>query len=165
MIQKDSKSPDDLTGDEPMTEQESAEVNGDVLDRLKKRLGLKNDYELAEKLGVHKSFVAMVRTGRRQLPISSKLRLLDKLGYLAARDTILSLTPKGFAAKVRESDNARLQLDLSHLDDAHTDEDQSEEFREFEKTVAAAIQKFGATAVASLVKTKIMTASPKASKK
>lgn len=147
-----------------ITEQLEAETPQEIsvlLDRLKKRLDISTDTGLADLLGVKKSFVADVRAGRRKLPIWAKLQVLDKLGYLAARDAILLMTPKAFAHRISNADNARLQLDLSRLDDAHTDEDQSEEFREFENAVAAAIQKFGPTVVAAVVKTKIMGASTK----
>ena len=137
-------------------------AQAELLSKLRKRLGHDNDTQFAEALGIKKAFFSDLKAGRREIPPMIRLKILDKLGYLSARDALLALTPKGFAERVKTADNARLQLDLSHLDDG---EDQSEEFREFEKTVVAAIEKFGATAVASLVKTKIMTASPKASKK
>jgi len=139
---------------------ETPEAQAGLLDKLRTRLELKNDAALAELIGVKASFVSDLRAGRRKFPLSAKLKILDKLGYLAARDALLSMTPQAFAERVARADNARISLDLSALDD--TSDIVSKEFGE---AVEAAIEAYGASAVATVVKTKIMEANLKASKK
>ena len=72
---------------------ETPEAQAGLLDKLRTRLELKNDAALAELIGVKASFVSDLRAGRRKFPLSAKLKILDKLGYLAARAALLSQGP------------------------------------------------------------------------
>lgn len=105
-----------------LTREETANINAEILQQLKLRLGIKTDSALAEKLGCHKSFITLIRTGRKHLPISVKLKMLDTVGYLAARDVLLSLTTLGFAKKLRQLDLDRLKLSLHSEEKAHEEE-------------------------------------------
>lgn len=122
-----------------LTREETANINAEILQQLKLRLGLKTDSALAEKLGCHKSFITLIRTGRKHLPISVKLKMLDTIGYLAARDVLLSLTTLGFAKKLRQLDLDRLKLSLHSEEQAHE--------QELNKKIADLIQSFGPDSV------------------
>lgn len=122
-----------------LTREETANINAEILQQLKLRLGLKTDSALAEKLGCHKSFITLIRTGRKHLPISVKLKMLDTVGYLAARDVLLSLTTLGFAKKLRQLDLDRLKLSLHSEEQAHE--------QELNKKIADLIQSFGPDSV------------------
>lgn len=127
-----------------LTREETANINAEILQQLKLRLGLKTDSALAEKLGCHKSFITLIRTGRKHLPISVKLKMLDTVGYLAARDVLLSLTTLGFAKKLRQLDLDRLKLSLHSEEQAHE--------QELNKNIADLIHSFGPEAVEAAVK-------------
>lgn len=132
----------------------------EILDKLRKRLGLDTDKELAELFGVKPSFLSELRKGKRALPTTIKLKILDKLGYLAARDALLALTPQGFAERVRTADNARFSLDLSGLDDELPPPPP-----EFSQLVAAAIASHGPDAVATVVKAELLAYKARAAAK
>ncbi len=126
-------------------------AQAELLSKLRKRLGHDNDTQFAEALGIKKAFFSDLKAGRREIPPMIRLKILDKLGYLSARDALLALTPKGFAERVKTVDNARFSLDLSGLDD--TLEPPSAEFGEL---IAKAIERHGPDAVVVVVKAKIL---------
>lgn len=137
---KNHSSEPNLDQDEvELTREETANINAEILQQLKLRLGLKTDSALAEKLGCHKSFITLIRTGRKHLPISVKLKMLDTIGYLAARDVLLSLTTLGFAKKLRQLDLDRLRLSLHNEEQAHE--------QELNKNLAELIHRFGPDSV------------------
>jgi len=131
-----------------LTREETANVNAEILHQLKLRLGIKTDSALAEKLGCHKSFITLIRTGRKHLPISVKLKMLDTIGYLAARDVLLSLTTLGFAKKLRQLDLDRLKLSLHSEEQAHE--------QDLNQNLAELIHRFGPGSVEEALKIQLV---------
>jgi transcriptional regulator with XRE-family HTH domain len=134
--------------EEDLSPAESSKINSYILTKLKERLNLKTDSELAEKLGCHTSYITLIRTGRRHFPLHVKLRMLDKLGYLAVRDLLMVLTPSGLARTISLQDNERMNLDIGYKDDPLPGN--------FSEIVAEAIRKHGPEPVAAAVKVELM---------
>jgi transcriptional regulator with XRE-family HTH domain len=130
-------------------------TQGKIFDTLKKRLELETDQQLAEFIGVKKSFLSELRSGKRELPAVTKLKILDKIGYLAARDTMLALTPSGFAAKIKALGNARMTVDLSKFDDS-PNEAKDTAAKEFMDAVEKAAPILGPELIKSIVSTKLI---------
>jgi len=132
----------------------------ELLDGLRRRLQLDSDKALAEALGLKPPFVSELRAGKRPMPTFAKLKIMDKLGYLWARDALLALTPQGFSQKIKEADNARFSIDLSGLDDELPPPPV-----EFSQIVAAAIESHGPDSVATVVKAELLAYKTRAAAK
>jgi hypothetical protein len=134
---------------------ENLQRQAELLDSLRRRLDLNSDKALAEVLALKAPFVSDIRTGKRALPNVVKLKILDKLGYLWARDALLALTPKGFSQKLKDADNSRLKIDLSKIDDSQ-DEAQYKAAKEFMDAVEKAAPILGPEVLKSIVTTKLL---------
>lgn len=144
---------DQLTGEEDglesnLSNEEASKVNTYILAKLKERLKLKTDAELAEKLGCATSYITLIRSGRRDFSLHMKLKMLDKIGYLAFRDLLLALTPNGLAQTISQLDNKRLDLDISYKENPLPGK--------FSELVADAIRMHGPDSVAAAVKVELM---------
>jgi hypothetical protein len=89
------------------------------IDELKELLELKTDAEVGVALGLSRTMMSMVRTGRAELPAIAKFTLLDKLGYAKTRAGVIrvmgQVLPSEFAAKLIQADNERYRQKLSEL--------------------------------------------------
>ncbi len=89
------------------------------IDELKELLELKTDAEVGVALGLSRTMMSMVRTGRAELPAIAKFTLLDKLGYAKTRAGVIrvmgQVLPSEFAAKLIQTDNERYRQKLSEL--------------------------------------------------
>lgn len=86
------------------------------IDELKVVLDLETDAQAGVILGLSRSMMSMVRTGRAELPAVAKYVLLDKLGYAKTRAGVLKVLgltlPKDFAAKIVDLDNTSYKKKL-----------------------------------------------------
>lgn len=89
----------------------------DKLDRLKRESGL-SDVALAKRLDISPAMLAHVRVGRRALPLQSRIRLLDAVGYVITRDVFLRLVPEEVRAALVA---ANAEVTEAHYAAAETD--------------------------------------------
>jgi len=78
------------------------------LDALKVKYNLSTEVQLSLLVGVGQSMLGHIRSGRKSIPMPTKLRILDKLGYAMTREVILSVLPDESRKVVIEIDNSRL---------------------------------------------------------
>lgn len=77
------------------------------LDQLKERFGMESEVVLATSVGISPAMLGHVRAGRRPLPLSARIRLVDKLGYEFTREWFLAILPSEARAVFTELDNER----------------------------------------------------------
>lgn len=80
----------------------------DLIEVIKDRFGIQSDAELARKLGLSRSNLSWVRTGKGRPSPSTMFTLLDKAGYVVTRDLLIGLLPRKTAARLKDFDNLRL---------------------------------------------------------
>lgn len=89
------------------------------IDELKLALDLDTDAQAGVILGLSKSMMSLVRTGRSELPATAKFVLLDKLGYAKTRAGVIKALglalPKDFAERLIELDNTNYKKKLVEL--------------------------------------------------
>jgi hypothetical protein len=76
------------------------------LDQVRKQTGLSSDAQVALLLNTTQPTISRARSGDRDLPWQTKLRVMDLLGYQWAREAILSLLPDQTAKSAIEWNNA-----------------------------------------------------------
>ncbi len=79
------------------------------IDKLGKQVKARSDSELAQGLKIGQSMISQERAGRGGLSSIAKIRILDKLGYTAARSLLLDLLPPKTAKRLKELDNLRFK--------------------------------------------------------
>ena len=84
------------------------------IDELERRLAVPpeeevSDAELARALGIGQSMISQERAGRGGLSSVAKFKILDKLGYAAARSLLLDLLPPKIGKRIAELDNLRFK--------------------------------------------------------
>jgi transcriptional regulator with XRE-family HTH domain len=79
----------------------------ELLTQLQRRFECKTSTDLAAVLGVSSSYLSQIRAGHLTMSVKVRLRALDKLGYVVARDALLSVTPKKIKSTLKKIDNLR----------------------------------------------------------
>jgi transcriptional regulator with XRE-family HTH domain len=79
----------------------------ELLAQLQRRFECKTSTDLAVVLGVSSSYLSQIRAGHLTMSVKVRLRALDKLGYVVARDALLSVTPKKIKSTLKKIDNLR----------------------------------------------------------
>jgi hypothetical protein len=79
----------------------------ELLAQLQRRFECKTSTDLAAVLGVSSSYLSQIRAGHLTMSVKVRLRALDKLGYVVARDALLSVTPKKIKSTLKKIDNLR----------------------------------------------------------
>lgn len=77
------------------------------LDDLKALLDDVPDSIVAANVGVSQSMISAARRGTGVLSPGAKLKILDRLGYMASRDLLCDLLPPKAAARLREFEKLR----------------------------------------------------------
>ena len=116
-------------------------MGSNLLESLSKKLGCATDAELSRMLGISTAAMSKIKSGQNEMAISTKLRALDRLGYLYARDALLSTTPTKFAELIKKSDNARAKKErlrslLDAVDTALIDHDPNQILDAVQKKLA-----------------------------
>lgn len=71
-----------------------------LLDKLLEGFQIRSDAALAAWLGIDKSAIYGVRSGKHRLGFIHKLKVLDRIGFLKGRSLVESLLPEALAAKL-----------------------------------------------------------------
>jgi hypothetical protein len=79
----------------------------ELLAQLQRRFECRTSTDLAVVLGVSSSYLSQIRAGHLTMSVKVRLRALDKLGYVVARDALLSVTPKKIKSTLKKIDNLR----------------------------------------------------------
>lgn len=79
----------------------------ELLTQLQRRFECKTSTDLAAVLGVSSSYLSQIRAGHLNMSVKVRLLALDKLGYVVARDALLSVTPKKIKSTLKKIDNLR----------------------------------------------------------
>jgi transcriptional regulator with XRE-family HTH domain len=66
-----------------------------------------SDGQIAASLGISPSMISKARNGSGELSPVAKLKLLDRLGYMASADILCDLLPPKAAARLRELESLR----------------------------------------------------------
>lgn len=64
------------------------------LDELKTKWDLKNDTQLAEVLSISKQAIQQIRTNKTQPSVTTKLIIMDRLGFTNGREILLEVLPE-----------------------------------------------------------------------
>lgn len=64
------------------------------LDDLKTKWDLENDTQLAKVLGISKQAIQQIRTNKTQPSVTTKLIIMDRLGFSNAREILLEVLPE-----------------------------------------------------------------------
>lgn len=89
----------------------------ELLTQLQRRFECKTNTDLAAVLGVSGSYLSQIRTGHLTMSVKVRLRALDKLGYVVARDALLSVTPRKIKSTLKKIDNLRATKKVDVEDD------------------------------------------------
>lgn len=76
-----------------------------LLDTLRQGFGIRNDAQLAAWLGIDKSLIYLVRSGKRRLGIMQRLKILDQIGFLTARKFVEAILPENLARELKALSN------------------------------------------------------------
>jgi len=71
-----------------------------LLDKLKKCFGLQTDVEVAAFLGITKDSVSLVRRGETGLSIAQRLKIMDRLESVQAKDFITRMSHENLVARL-----------------------------------------------------------------
>jgi len=83
------------------TYQEGKLINWfEAAERCKNRLKIKSDFEFASLMGVTRSHLSGWRHGKHDLGLATKIRMLDLLGFEAARAMIYLVYPENIALEI-----------------------------------------------------------------
>jgi transcriptional regulator with XRE-family HTH domain len=93
----------------------------ELLAQLQRRFECKTSTDLAAVLGVSSSYLSQIRAGHLTMSVKVRLRALDKLGYVVARDALLSVTPKKIKSTLKKIDNLRAVKKVDVDDDDFKD--------------------------------------------
>lgn len=102
------------------------------LDELRSHANLISEVKLGLEIGISPAMLAHVRSGRRNLPLPARIRLLDKLGYSLTRDLLIRMLPEddvrelvAFESRLLKPDNytdpSNEKLDLPPLESGKHD--------------------------------------------
>jgi transcriptional regulator with XRE-family HTH domain len=129
-----------------------SEENDDfeILERLKEKLGMSKDADLARALGLDPANLGKIKTKKIRLTAASRIKILDLLGYVWARQTLLSITPSELRKKIDAADNARIQRQVQVIANPLPGS--------FIKDIEAAIKSHGEEAVVEAVNSVVMMA-------
>jgi len=95
----------------------------ELLDALKGYLGYKTDVQLADYLKLTRHAIYKIRANEVKLGNLQRLKILDKLGYLAAVSFIQSLAPKYLAEFIAEKIQDRASIiALAKIEDGESPE-------------------------------------------
>jgi len=86
----------------------------DLIKKLKKEFDVDTSMALSERLNISLATITRVERGEGKLPWRSRLIILDKLGFSAARRGVEALLPDNLANKVRDASNRQF---LRGIDD------------------------------------------------
>lgn len=98
--------------------------DSELLDAVIEGFGLKNDAELARFLGVTPGNLSHVRQGKQSLGLLQKIKILDKIGYLAVSNWVERVSPSSLGRLIRDTNQAmvnrriRLKPNANYVDDA-----------------------------------------------
>ncbi len=76
-----------------------------LMDLLKQGFDLANDSQRADFLGINRTTLHHVRHGTAQLRLMQKLKVLDRLAFLKARNLVESIVPERLAQAIRQGSN------------------------------------------------------------
>ena len=79
------------------------------IDELKYRFNVRHDCDLARSLSISPSVISAQRAGKDALSPVAKIRILDKLGYTAARSLLLDLLPPRVKKRLKSFDDLRFE--------------------------------------------------------
>ena len=85
-----------------------------LLDLLRECFDLKNDSQLAGFLCITRTTVHHARHGKRRLGIVQRLKILDHIGFLEARQLVESIAPKSLADTIRKNSNILAHKRIKH---------------------------------------------------
>jgi hypothetical protein len=71
-----------------------------LLDKLKECFGFQTDVEVAAFLGITKDSVSLVRRGETGLSIAQRLKIMDRLESVQAKDFIARMSPENLVARL-----------------------------------------------------------------
>lgn len=64
------------------------------LDKLKSDYDLPSDRALAKLMGISQAAIQKIRTGQNEPSALTKLMIMDRLGFLAAREMLVEIMPE-----------------------------------------------------------------------
>lgn len=79
------------------------------IDELKYRFNVRHDNDLARSLSISPSVISAQRAGKDALSPVAKIKILDKLGYTAARSLLLDLLPPRVKKRLKRFDDLRFE--------------------------------------------------------
>lgn len=81
----------------------------ELLNAVMTGFDFESDTEFADYLNIDRSTISNIKNGKQKMSILLKLRLLDKLGYLATSSLVESITPASISERIRSfnQENAR----------------------------------------------------------
>ena len=97
--------------------------DSDLLDVVKEGFGLKNDVELSIFLEVTSANISYVRNGKQGLGLIQKLKILDKISYLAVSNWVERVSPRGLGRIIKETNHAMINRKISLKPNASYEDD------------------------------------------
>ncbi|MEF1339606.1 helix-turn-helix transcriptional regulator [Vibrio rotiferianus] len=64
------------------------------LDKLKEKWGLPSDRALAKVMGLSQAAIQKIRTGKNEPSALTKLMIMDRLGFTAAKEMLTEIMPE-----------------------------------------------------------------------
>lgn len=120
----------------------------EILEKLKGKLGISKDADLARALGLDPANLGKIKSKKIRLTAASRIKILDLLGYVWARQTLLSITPSELRNKIDAADNARIQRQVQVIENPLPNS--------FLKNVEDAIKSHGEEAVVEAVNSVVL---------
>ena len=80
-------------------------MESELLDIIKKGFNLRSDAALAARLGISRTAISSVRTGKCRLSIVQRLKVLDKIAFLNVRNWVERVSTENISESLRNYSN------------------------------------------------------------